>query len=132
MSEEGLRIGRWFRNQRDSYKAGTLSIERKEKLIALGMVLEKEDPWEHKFKLLRAYYEEHGDLKIKSNYVVDGVWLGKWLDEHVARLNGKVTSRSRTIKVLTLEQVEKLESVGLGESKENKRNGGEDDEHKEI
>lgn len=43
-SEEGLRIGRWLRNQRDSYKAGTLSVERKEKLIAIGMVFEKEDP----------------------------------------------------------------------------------------
>lgn len=113
VSEEGLCIGRWLRNQRDSFKAGTLSVERKEKLIALGMVFEKEEPWEHKFKLLRAYYEEHGDLNIKSNYVVDGIWLCKWLEEQVARLNGKATSRSRTTKVLTQKQIEKLEMIGI-------------------
>ncbi len=114
VSENGNRLGKWLRHQREAYKAGTLSAERVEKLLALGMVLAPEDPWESRFKLARTYYEEHGDLNMKSNYVVEGVWLAKWLGEQTARLNGKVTSRSKTLKALTPIQVGKLESIGIG------------------
>jgi hypothetical protein len=37
------------------------------------------------------------------------VWIGRWLTEQVARLRGT----SKTKKVLTEEQVKKLESVGI-------------------
>lgn len=114
VTENGCRLGRWLRHQRDAYRAGTLSAERMEKLSALGLVLEAEDAWESKFNLARSYYEAHGDLKMKSNYVVEGVWLARWLREQTARMNGKITSRSRTAKALTPVQVGKLESIGVG------------------
>lgn len=114
VTETGCRLGKWLRHQREAYKAGTLSAERAKKLSAIGMVLAPEDPWESKFKLARIYYEEHGDLNMKSNYVVEGVWLAKWLGEQTARLNGKVTSRSKTAKALTPIQIGKLESIGIG------------------
>lgn len=114
VSENGCRLGKWLRHQRDSYKEGTLSKERMEKLLSIGMVLVPEDPWESKFNLARSYYEEHGNLNMKSNYVVQGVWLAKWLGEQTARLNGKVTSRSKTLKKLTPVQIGMLESIGIG------------------
>ena len=114
VTEDGLGLGKWLRHQRDAYKAGTLSADRTERLLAIGMVLAPEDPWESKFNLARIYYEEHGNLDMKSNYVVEGVWLAKWLGEQTARLNGKVTSRSKTLKALTPVQVGKLESIGIG------------------
>ena len=114
VTESGCRLGKWIRHQRDAYKANTLSEERKQKLETIGMVLAPEDPWESKFRLARTYYEEHGNLNMKSNYVVNGVWLAKWLGEQTARLNGKVTSRSRTTKALTPIQIGKLESIGIG------------------
>lgn len=114
VSEDGCRLGKWLRHQRDSYRAGGLSTERTEKLLAIGMNFTPEDPWESKFNLARTYYEEHGDLNMKSNYVVEGVWLAKWLGEQTARLNGKVTSRSKTAKKLTPVQIGMLESIGIG------------------
>ena len=42
-----------------------------------------------------------------ADYVVEGVWLARWLSEQVLRLNG----RSR--KKLTSEQSDKLLSVGI-------------------
>lgn len=112
MSEEGYRVGKWLRYQR-FLQGSPLSVERTEKLAEISMVFVKENPWEHKFNLAHAYYEEHGNLNMKSNYIVEGAWLAKWLSEQVAWLNGKVTSRSRIIKLLTPEQVKKLETIGI-------------------
>lgn len=112
-TESGCRLGRWIRHQREAYKAGTLTADRIRKLESAGLVLAPEDPWENKFELARSYYEEHGNLNMKSNYVVEGVWLAKWIGEQTARLNGKVTSRSKTRKALTPVQIGKLESIGL-------------------
>ena len=111
MTEDGLRLGRWIRRQRDKYD--TLSEKRKKKLEELGLQIVVEDPWNKKFLLVYAYYLEHGDVKMPANYVVDGIWLARWLSEQVARYNGKATGRGKTVKTLTPEQIEKLESVGI-------------------
>lgn len=114
VTENGCRLGKWIRHQRDAYKAGTLSAERTEKLESVGLVLAPEDAWESKFNLARSYYEEHGNLNMKSNYVVEGVWLARWLGEQTARMNGRITSRSKTAKKLTPVQIGMLESIGVG------------------
>lgn len=115
MPKDGYRVEKWLRHQRDSFKARTLSVERTEKLAAIGMGFFKEDPWEHKFNLARTYirYKGHGNLNMKSNYMVEGVWLAKWLAEQVARLNRKVISKSETTKALPPVQVKKLETIGI-------------------
>lgn len=77
------------------------------------MVWEQEDPWEQKFKLLYEYYQEHGDLKMPIDYVVNGVWLRRWLSEQVARMNGKSIWQNGNVKKLTPEQTAKLQSVGV-------------------
>ncbi len=111
VTADGLALGRWIRYQIDVGEK--LPEEKKEKLLALGVSFEKTDAWEEKFALLKQYYAEHGDLKIPANYVVEGVWLARWLSEQKARLNGKSTGRSGKKKTLTEEQAKRLMSLGV-------------------
>lgn len=112
VTENGIRLGRWIRSQREVYKT-TLSESRKKKLDALGMAWQPEDPWSAKFRLVQRYCETHGHTNMPTDYVVDGVWLRRWLSEQKARLNGKPTGRSKTVKTLTPEQIQQLSTVGI-------------------
>lgn len=111
VTPDGLPLGKWISRQREAYKKN-LPPERKEKLSAIGMVWEK-DPWMEKFALLRRYYAEHGNVSLPADYVIDGVWLRRWLTEQTARLNEKPTGRSRTVKRLTEAQKACLAEVGV-------------------
>ena len=77
---DGINLGKWVRDQRDMFAKGKLSDDRIEKLRDIGFVLEKTDPWEEKYQLAKAYYEEHGDLNMPHDHVSNGVWLSKWLN----------------------------------------------------
>lgn len=116
VAENGIRLGRWIRSQREVYKT-TLSETRKKKLDALGMIWQPEDPWNTKFRLVQQYYETHGHTNMPTDYVVEGVWLCRWLFEQKARLNGKTTGRTKTTKSLTPEQVQLLSTVGINPQK---------------
>ena len=115
ITDNGVRLGRWIRHQRESYHT-TLSDERKEKLDRIGMVWELPDPWEQKYQLVKRYYDEHGDINIPANYVSEGVWIARWLSEQVARMNGKPTGRAKSVKRLTETQINKLKSLGIREN----------------
>ena len=117
VTENGIRLGRWIRSQREMYKT-TLSETRKKKLDMLGMIWQPEDSWNAKFRLVQQYYETHGHTNMPADYVVEGVWLRRWLSEQKARLNGKPTGRSKTAKTLTPEQIHCLSTVGVKPQKE--------------
>lgn len=108
-TKDGIALGRWIRRQ----KAEKLTEARKAKLDAIGMVWEKEDPWMEKFRLVKAYYDQNGHTKMPADYVVDGVWLRRWLSEQTARLNERSTESGKTVKKLTEKQTELLASVGI-------------------
>ena len=108
VTESGMRLGRWIRSQRENYGT-TLSDTRKQKLDALGMIWQPEDPWNAKFRLVQQYYEAHGHTNMPTDYVVEGVWLRRWLSEQKARLNGV----ARSAKGLSVEQAELLATVGI-------------------
>lgn len=112
ISKDGCRIGRWIRHQREKFPSG-LSDERKRKLEEIGMIWKIEDQWESKFQLVKQYHEQNGDVNMPGDYVVDGVWLARWLNEQIARLNGKATGQKGTVKTLTIQQIKKLESLGI-------------------
>ena len=103
----GCKLGRWLRRQRD--KKAELSSVRKEKLDAIGMIWDTSDPWEEKIRLVEVYFEEHGDLNIPCDLVVDGVWLARWFTEQIARYNGK----AKNGKTLTPKQERRLEALGI-------------------
>lgn len=104
---DGIALGRWIRRQ----KTAKLTKHREEKLKALGVTWE--DPWTKKFNLVKAYYDQHGHTKIPSNYIVEGVWLNRWLREQIARLNERPTGKDKTVKRLSQEQIANLRSVGI-------------------
>lgn len=85
ISPEGLALGKWVGRQRYAWlktdKSNIqLTPERISLLNKIGMVWEKEDSWEHRFKLIKEYYNEHGNLDIPAKYKTDdGIWLGTWL-----------------------------------------------------
>ena len=106
VTEDGCPLGRWIRRQRDNYSK--LSKSKIERLNELG-IIRKSDPWEEKYKLLQDYYKVNGNLNIAVDYVVNGVWLGRWLYEQIARLNNRSSSK----KQLTDEQEKKLEALGI-------------------
>lgn len=112
VTESGVRLGRWIRSQREAYNT-SLTAERKQKLDLLGMIWRREDPWNAKYRLLEQYYKTYGHTNMPADYVVEGVWLRRWLSEQKARLNGKPIGRSKTAKMLTQEQVQQLGAVGI-------------------
>lgn len=107
VTDSGIALGKWIRHQRDFYEHGRLSDERIEKLRGIGFVLEKIDPWEEKYQLAKAYFEKHGDLNIPGQYVVNGIWLSKWVNEQ------KLIAEGKRKKQLTPEQLSRLEAIGL-------------------
>ena len=104
-TDDGLMLGKWLARQRNLYKSGRLSEVRKRRLDELGIVWEK-NSWDEKYKLLEQYYREHGNLSMPNNYVVEGVWLSRWLATQKARMKGDGTP-------LTAEQLQKLRALGI-------------------
>ena len=74
------------------------------------MVWNKEDPWEERYRLAKQYYTAHGDLNISPQYVVNNIWLGKWVYEQ-RKNKGK----------LSPEQTRRLESIGMDWRSKNER-----------
>ncbi len=110
VTSDGYKLGVWLSKAREKYAKGVLSREQIEQLEAFGMVWDKsrKNDWEDCYRKALAYYQEYGNLFIPSNYIVDGIWLGKWVNEQRQILAG-----NRQGKTLTNEQKEKLSSIGL-------------------
>ena len=104
----GIALGKWIRRQRDFFEQEKLSDERIEKLRGIGFKLEKPDTWEEKYQLAKAYYDEHGNLRMPGDTVINGVWLWKWLNEQKNIGLGK-----RRNKQLSNIQIEKLSAIGM-------------------
>jgi len=108
ITESGVKLGEWLNDQYAKYKIKRLPREREEKLRALGVVFEREDPWEERFKLAKAYYEQHHTLAMPGIYNVNGICLSKWVNEQKQIIRGKRKGKS-----LTPEQIKRLESIGF-------------------
>lgn len=97
----GENLGVWIAYQRDLYQAGNYPLEKKSQLDEIAMEW-REDPWEKRFRLAEAYFREHGNLNIPMRYVVDGIWLGRWL-----------YSLRKRKDTLNSEQITKLDRIGM-------------------
>ena len=106
VTADGFPLGTWLRRQVDLKE--NLSAERREKLLALGVSFEKEDSWEVRYALAKAYYEEHGNLNIPPEYKVNGIWLAKWVNEQ-----RQIYIGNRGGKSLTDSQVKRLNEIGM-------------------
>lgn len=102
---EGYNLGTWITNQRSSYKKGTLSADKIQKLEALGMVWNTtSEKWLEGYTYAEKYYAAHGDLLVPATYNLDGFSLGRWIG----------TQRNAYKKgVLEAYKIQKLEAIGM-------------------
>ena len=112
--ENGYNLGIWINTQRFSYKKGTLSEDRIEKLKEIGMIFEDvhKDTWNKMYELAKKYYEHYGNLKIPNRfktingYETDekGYKLGFWISKQ------RINYRNGT---LSEDRIKKLEEIGM-------------------
>ena len=106
VTETGFELGSWILRQ--NQKFDSLDIQKQELLKSIGITGKKRHSWDEKFQLAKAYYEEHLSLEISHDYIVDGVWLGKWLNEQKQIYLGKRNGKS-----LTEIQIKNLDSIKI-------------------
>ena len=119
--ENGVALGNWINNQRQAFKGNSgykISKEQIELLKEIGMRFEtnyKEEEWNKKYELAKAYYEHYGNLEIpqsfktKNGYEYDenGVALGKWINTQRQAFKGNSGYK------ISKEQIELLKEIGM-------------------
>ena len=106
----GYPLGKWLERHRMALAGKSnakVTPERKKRLDSLGMVWQKEDPWEERFALAQSFFEANKHLNIPQDYVVNGAWLGKWLYEQRRIVRGEIPG------MLTDDQKKRLDSIGM-------------------
>ena len=87
--------------------ASRLLQEKIEKLRSIGLFDEisySDKIWLQRYELAKAYYEEHGDLRIPKDYLADGFKLGVWVyTQKKSRRNGE----------LSAERIALLDAIGM-------------------
>ena len=112
--ENGYNLGVWINTQRLSYKKGTLSEDRIEKLKEIGMIFEDvhKDTWNKMYELAKKYYEHYGNLKISRSFKTingyeaeeKGYKLGVWITTQKTNYNKSILSENK---------IKKLEEIGM-------------------
>ena len=108
----GFGLGVWLGAQRAAHKAGELPQEQVERLDALGMdwTNRNDRKWMSLYDVAAAYYHEHGNLNVPSEYITpDGVLLGKW----VARQRYAYLNPDRSSARVTPERKTLLDKLGM-------------------
>ena len=105
---EGVNLGFWVNLQRRKYDKNELTEEKIKKLEEIGMqfngLKSYEDRWDEYYNGAREYYKEHENLNIPYNYNVNGLYIGRWINNQ--RLMYKKNMMSR-------ERFKKLDSLGM-------------------
>ena len=119
--ENGIALGTWINTQRQAFKGNgnfKISTEQIELLKEIGMKFEsnyKEEKWNKKYTLAKAYYEHYGNLEISFNfktkngyeYDENGIALGNWLSHQ-----RQAFKENGNFKIST-EQIELLKEIGM-------------------
>jgi len=75
-----IRLGIWVSAQRQFYKKGKLSANRREMLDELGFSWDPiGDTWERNFVLLEQFRDREGHCRVPKGHQEDGIKLGNWL-----------------------------------------------------
>ena len=116
--ESGIALGLWICTQRQAYKENKMSEERIKLLRQIGMRFEtknKEEEWNKKYELAKAYFEHYGNLEIPQrfktvngyDYDENGITLGIWICTQRKAYKEKSASK------ITEEQIELLKQIGM-------------------
>ena len=111
--ESGEALGSWVNRQKNLYKNGKLSEDRKKQLEDIGMYYDGNyKRFEEICELVKIYFEHYGDYNIpqqfKTNngyeYDENGFSLGQWLN------NQKISYKYQS---LSEKRIKKLEEIGI-------------------
>ena len=120
-AENGITLGIWITTQRKAYKgqgSNKITEEQIKLLEEIGMRFEtnyKEEEWNKKYGLAKAYFEHNGNLEIPCSYktlngyeyVEEGIALGAWLNTQRQAYKGQGSNK------ITEEQIKLLEEIGM-------------------
>ena len=108
---DGIKLGYWLNTQRRAYKgfdAHKITKEQIAKLNELGIKWDViNESWEEKYKLLKKYKKEFGNINVPAKYEIDGINLGKWLVTQRMAYKGLYSYK------ITKEQIAKLNKLGM-------------------
>mgnify|MGYP000653896866 FL=1 len=112
-TKDGLRLGVWLRNQKQTYANGTLQQEKAARLEGIGIRWEQNNydfQWSEAYAAAKLYFEEYGNLNVPIAYTTaDGIALGKWVARQQYAHNNPCKSNCK----LTPERVALLDKVGM-------------------
>mgnify|MGYP000186401889 FL=1 len=112
-TKDGLRLGVWVRNQKQTYANGTLQQEKAARLEDIGIRWEQNNydfQWSEAYAAAKRYFEEYGSLNVPIAYTTaDGIALGKWVARQQYARNNPGKSNCK----LTLQRVELLDAIGM-------------------
>ena len=113
VTADGLRLGAWIVNLRRERADGQnirLTPERISALEELGMIWSSRNSlWERYYQACVEYRSKYGNLDVPQDYATEsGLRLGYWLRKMRAIRAGKAKGAA-----LTLEQIERLDSLGM-------------------
>ena len=79
IADDGLKLGSWLSNQRHRFKSGTLLQERKEKLMKLNILENKNNAiWQENYSYLKKIYDMYGHIKLDDENIKDEK-IRKWI-----------------------------------------------------
>ena len=81
-TESGFHLGIWINEQRKKYIKGSLRKDYITRLDHLNMEwikTSKKHTWEEIFLFAEQFYIIHGHLVVPSDYIIDGVYLNRWI-----------------------------------------------------
>lgn len=82
MTEDGLKLGRWYRARLGEYQNGLLDEDKAKQLETIGIQKESvlRRNWLRYYEAAKRFFEQNGHLNVGHNYVTDdGVKLGVWI-----------------------------------------------------
>ena len=80
---DDVKLGRWVTDQRQLYKKGKLTADRRAMLEAEALGFSWDplaDQWERNFALLEQFKEREGHSNVPNDHVEDGAKLGIWIN----------------------------------------------------
>ena len=117
VTESGLRLGQWLKNQRASYLEGELADDKAQRLEAIGMLWEsrKDRQWRQAYEAAKRYFQSHGDLEVPYEYVTpDGLRLGQWVVRQRMAYKGTLSGKGEVNrKELSPARKKLLDAIGM-------------------
>lgn len=106
----GINLGSWLFRQKQGYKGNTnykMTEERANLLNELEIESEiNKKSWMAKYKLLKEYYQKHGNIHIPRSYVINGIQLGNWLNTQKQAYRGKGNLKITNEQIRLLNELE--------------------------